>query len=31
LHSFWHDEAEHTFEKVAAADPDCAMRIGARQ
>jgi hypothetical protein len=21
LHSFWHDEAEHTFEKVAAADP----------
>jgi tetratricopeptide (TPR) repeat protein len=25
LHSFWLDEAEQTFEKVAAADPDCAM------
>ena len=25
LHSFWLDEAERTFEKVAAADPDCAM------
>jgi tetratricopeptide (TPR) repeat protein len=25
LHSFWHDEAGRTFEKVAAADPDCAM------
>ena len=25
LHSFWHEEALHTFESVAAADPDCAM------
>lgn len=25
LHSFWHEEARHTFENVAAADPDCAM------
>ena len=25
LHSFWLDEAERTFEKVAAADPDCAI------
>ena len=25
LHSFWLDEAERTFRKVAAADPDCAM------
>jgi tetratricopeptide (TPR) repeat protein len=25
LHSFWRNEAERTFEKVAAADPDCAI------
>jgi hypothetical protein len=25
LHSFWLDEAQRTFEKVAAADPDCAI------
>lgn len=25
LHSFWLDEAEKTFRKVAAAEPDCAM------
>ena len=25
LHSFWHDEANHAFEKVAAEDPECAM------
>lgn len=25
LHSFWLDEAENTFKKVVAADPDCAM------
>jgi tetratricopeptide (TPR) repeat protein len=25
LHSFWHDEARRTFERAAAADPDCAM------
>ncbi len=25
LHSFWLDEAERTFTKVASADPDCAM------
>ncbi len=25
LHSFWHEEARRTFEKAAAADPDCAM------
>lgn len=25
LHSFWLDEARRTFEKVAAADPDCAI------
>jgi hypothetical protein len=25
LHSFWLDEAERTFMKVAGADPDCAM------
>ena len=25
LHSFWHDEAGHAFEKAAAADSDCAM------
>jgi len=25
LHSFWLDEAERTFMKVAIADPDCAM------
>src|SRR5689334_11513495 len=25
LHSFWHEEARRTFERVAAADPDCAM------
>jgi tetratricopeptide (TPR) repeat protein len=25
LHSFWLDEAERLFKKVAAADPDCAM------
>jgi hypothetical protein len=25
LHSFWHSEAQRAFEKVAAADPNCAM------
>jgi len=25
LHSFWHSEAQRVFEKVAAADPNCAM------
>jgi hypothetical protein len=25
LHSFWHSEAQREFEKVAAADPNCAM------
>ena len=25
IHSFWHDEARRTFERAAAADPDCAM------
>ncbi len=25
LHSFWHDEAERTFERVARADPECAI------
>jgi tetratricopeptide (TPR) repeat protein len=25
LHSFWHDEAARTFERVAAVDPACAM------
>ena len=25
LHSFWYDAAQRAFEKVAAADPDCAM------
>jgi tetratricopeptide (TPR) repeat protein len=25
IHSFWHDEARRVFEKVASADPDCAM------
>ena len=25
LHSFWHEEARRAFEKVATADPDCAM------
>jgi hypothetical protein len=25
LHSFWYDAAQSAFEKVAAADPDCAM------
>jgi hypothetical protein len=25
LHSFWHDEAERAFEKVASADPQCAI------
>lgn len=25
LHSFWHSEAQREFEKVAGADPDCAM------
>ena len=25
LHSFWHNEAQRVFEKVAAADPNCAM------
>src|SRR5688572_7610568 len=25
LHSFWYDEAERTFQKVAAADPKCGM------
>ncbi len=25
VHSFWHEEALRTFEKVAAADPDCAI------
>jgi tetratricopeptide (TPR) repeat protein len=25
LHSFWHSEAQRVFEKIAAADPNCAM------
>jgi tetratricopeptide (TPR) repeat protein len=25
IHSFWHDEARRSFDKVAAADPECAM------
>jgi len=25
IHSFWHDEAHRSFDKVAAADPECAM------
>jgi tetratricopeptide (TPR) repeat protein len=25
LHSFWHEEARRTFERVTATDPDCAM------
>jgi hypothetical protein len=25
LHSFWHDEADRMFERVATLDPDCAM------
>ena len=25
LHSFWHEQAKATFEKVAAAEPECAM------
>jgi hypothetical protein len=25
LHSFWHSEAQQAFEKIAAADPNCAI------